>query len=416
MIKMSRRTMLISGSTALMLPILESNVAAFGKLAASAPPIPKRLVFLPMGYGVNQANWFPSTQQEGTEYDLPPLLESFQDLKSDFSIIQNLSNRHKAGPHGGSTNWLTCGKTKGNHSVSCDQVAAEVLGRETRHSSLALAGGSSRVDGHGGYVSWGDDGKPVGLHRKMSSVYTNLFGSGIKTEEMQAKLSLEQSSLDAILGNAKRLNNQISSSDRQRVDEYFTSIRNIEKRLVKAQAWLNSPLPKAPYPKPSKLTGKEEIEVMLDMMRIAMQSDSTRVMTYMLPTQNILREIRTRLNPHRMSHQANGDIHQERDRMLAELVSDFVRKLKETKEADGSSLLDHSLVAYGSAIRSGHTQANGPTLLAGHGGGGLKQGQNIVFKKNTPLSNLWLSVLRHVGVNTEQFADSQRVITEMGFE
>ena len=102
--------------------------------------------------------------------------------------------------------------------------------------------------------------------------------------------------------------------------------------------------------------------------------------------------------------------------MLSELTSGFIRSLKETKEADGSSLLDHSLIAYGSVLRQGHGQSNGPTLLAGHGGGGLKQGQNLVYKKNTPLSDLWLSVLRHVGVKQNKFADSQRVMTEMGFK
>ena len=102
---------------------------------------------------------------------------------------------------------------------------------------------------------------------------------------------------------------------------------------------------------------------------------------------------------------------------FAELVSGFVRKLKNTKEADGSSLLDHSLIAYGSSIRGGHATGDVPLLLAGHGGGGLKQGQNVVYQsKVTPLANLWLSMLRHVGVNTSQFANSKRVLTELGFK
>ena len=414
--------MLMSGSTALMLPILESN--AVGKMKTAAAPIPKRLVFLPMGYGVNAQNWFPSVKQTGTEYELPPLLQPFKDLKSDFSIIQNLSNRHKAAPHGGTTNWLTCANLKKGNSVSCDQLAAEVLGKDTRHSSLAIAGGNQRVDGHGdgaGYASWGRNGKPVGLYRQMKDVYATLFGTGGKAAEIQANLARQKSGLDAILGNAKRLNREISASDRHRVDEYFTSIRNVEQRLTKAQDWVDTPYPKAPFPMPGRLSGKEEIEIMLELMRIAMQSDSTRVMTYMLPTQNILRELNSKSNPHRMSHKGSGvldpaAIHQQRDLMLSELTSGFIRSLKETKEADGSSLLDHSLIAYGSVLRQGHGQSNGPTLLAGHGGGGLKQGQNLVYKKNTPLSDLWLSVLRHVGVKQNKFADSQHVMTEMGFK
>ena len=161
---------------------------------------------------------------------------------------------------------------------------------------------------------------------------------------------------------------------------------------------------------------------MLDMMVAAIQTDSTRVLTYMMPTNLVLQTLNARPNPHQMSHRASGELdpkapHQQRDRMLAELVSGFVRKLKNTKEADGSSLLDHSLIAYGSSIRGGHATGDVPLLLAGHGGGGLKQGQNVVYQsKVTPLANLWLSMLRHVGVNTSQFANSKRVLTELGFK
>ncbi|EMI52720.1 DUF1552 domain-containing protein [Rhodopirellula sallentina] len=417
----NRRRMLLSGATALMLPNLESTATA----APSSSAIPKRLVFLTMGYGVNAANWFPPSNQTGTDYRLPPLLKSFADLKSDFSIIQNLTNRSMPNPHAGSQNFLTCadlGKDNERNTVSVDQLAAKVLGENTRHSSLAIAGAPQRADGHGSYASWGPDGKPVGLYRKLTDVYAALFGTGGKAHEIQAKLARQQSGLDAILGNAKRLNGQISTSDRHRVDEYFTSIRNIERRLSKAQDWIQTPYPDAPFPSPSdRIGGNDEIELVLDMMVTAMQSDSTRVMTYMMPTGRVLQALNSRLNPHKMSHRASGEldpeaIHQRRDRMLAELVSGFLRKLKNTKEADGSSLLDHSLIAYGSTLRQGHNATNLPMLLAGHGGGGLKQGQNVVYQPNqTPLANLWLSMLRHVGANTTQFANSNRILTEMGF-
>lgn len=420
--RIDRRRLLAAGATALTLPNLESNVVA---APGSSPRIPKRLVFLPMGYGVNGENWFPSTDQVGTQYDLPPLLESFADLKADFSIIQNLTNQRMANPHAGSQNFLSCanlGKEGGGNSVSCDQLAAKVLGQDTRHNSLAIAGGRWRVDGHGTYASWSSDGKPVGTYEKMSDVYTALFGTGGKAADVLAKLQRQQSSLDAILGNAKRLNGEISSTDRHRIDEYFTSIRNIETRLSKAKDWVERPYPDAPFPRPrDRVGGREEIKLMLDMMVVAMQSDSTRVISYMLPTLRVLESLNTRTNPHKMSHTGSGEldpksVHQQRDRMLAELVSGFVRKLKNTKEADGSSLLDHSLVAYGSTLRQGHGTSNVPLLLAGHGGGGLTQGQNIVYKpKVTPLANLWLSMLRHVGVETNQFANSNQVLDEIGF-
>jgi len=159
----------------------------------------------------------------------------------------------------------------------------------------------------------------------------------------------------------------------------------------------------------------------LDLMLVAMQSDSTRVMTYMLPTGGVLKGLKSKLNPHKMSHFGPGkpdiwELQKQRDLVFSELVAGFLKKLKATKERDGSSLLDHSLVAYGSCLRKGHNLKNGPLLLAGHGGGGLKQGQNLVFKENsTPLSNLWLSMIRHVGVKQNKFADSKRVLKEVGF-
>lgn len=143
-----------------------------------------------------------------------------------------------------------------------------------------------------------------------------------------------------------------------------------------------------------------------------MQSDSTRVLTYLLKTPG---------NAHRMSHKARGEwnkgaltTHQRRDLMFSEAVSKFLIKLKNTKEADGNSLLDHSLVAYGTGLRSGHGYGSGPMILAGRGGGGVKQGQNIVTDK-VPLGNVWLSMLRHIGYTEKQFGNSDGVISEMGF-
>jgi len=157
------------------------------------------------------------------------------------------------------------------------------------------------------------------------------------------------------------------------------------------------------------------------MMIAAMKSDSTRVMTYMLPTGLILSMMESKLNSHRMSHGSKGEWdsanptdHQQRDLMLSEMVSGFIKKLKDTKEADGSSLLDHSLLVYGTCLRQGHVISNGPLIMAGHGGGGLNQGQNIDMK-NAPLANLWLSILRHIGGQQESFANSTGPITQLGF-
>ena len=250
-----------------------------------------------------------------------------------------------------------------------------------------------------------------------------MFGtSGMSNEEIRARLLLKKSSLDALIGNAKRLNNQISAADRNRIDEYFTTIRSIENRLTKAEEWINEPYPDAPSPPPRTVGGRAELELTFDLMVTALQSDSSRVLTYMMPTQAILKHLKSKLNPHKMSHFGPGkpdtqEIQKQRDLIFSKLVTDFLKKLKAPKEHNGSSILDHSLVAYGSCLRKNHNLNYGPMILAGHGGGGLKQGQNLVYKSNsTPLSNLWLSMIRHVGAKDEQFSDSSGVLSEIGFK
>lgn len=415
---------LLGGSGGLMAASNSASIPSAAAVAASttASGIPKRLVFLPMGYGVNAENWFPSVDQPGADYDLPPLVKGFEDVKSDISFIQNLKCARIPGPHAGTSNFLTCNPstvfkdTNFKNTVSCDQLAAEVLGKDTRYRYLAM-GNVTRADGHGALASYGRDGKPVGAHRSMVDLYKSLFGAGGRSEDIRAKLAREESSLDALLSDAKKLNRQVGVEDRDRIDEYFTSIRNIEMRLSKAQEWADTPFPDAPFGY-SKVEsgGKHDIELVFDMMVAAMLTDSTRVLSYMLPTTAVLS-----LHPHRMSHQASGayDLskpHQQRDKALSDLVAGFIKKLKATKEVDGTSLLDNSLVAYGSCLRKGHQVSNGPMILAGHGGGGLKQGQNLVLPENSvPLANLWLSMNRHVGVPQNEFANSDGVIKEMGF-
>jgi len=426
--KLSRRSVLKSSTATLLLPILEANAAPVFA-AASSKKIPQRLVFLSMGFGVNAQNWFPSTSQLGSDYELPSLLESFSDLKEDFSIIQGLRNAHIFNAHASSTNFLTSVNPRNDkgqfaNAVSCDQIAAELLGQHTRHSSLAVGPSISNNDGHGGrfgYASWNRQGKPLGVYRKLHELYGALFGTGGSIEELIAQLEHQKSSLDLLMRDAKRLSFQISANDKDRVDEYFTTIRSIEKRLARAREWTKVPYPEAPFDDPAAgLKGVEELEIAMDLLLAAIQSDSTRVLTYMLPVGTLLRGLGARVNAHQMSHKGSGGLdpknpHQMRDRALAEQTSRFVRKLKETKEYDGSSLLDHSLVAFGSGLRQGHSKTNVPMLLAGHGGGGLKQGQNLLYPTKTPIANLWLSMIRHVGVLDTKFADSKGVLKEMGF-
>jgi len=408
-----------------MLPILEANIApAFARGITGS--IPQRLGWILMGYGVNPGLWFPTGN--GSNYKLPTSTASFEDLKSDVSFLQGMSAGPMHNPHCASASFLTGANTKAKskdgvvftNTVSCDQLAADSLGKDTRHASLAIGVDLTKHkgrDGHGdrfAYASWAQDGKPVGTYRKIIDIYTALFGHGDNPEQMQHRLARKKSSLDLLRNDAKRLNHKISSEDRSRVDEYFTSIRNIEKKLERSAEWADKQGPATDISAPDEtLDGRAEIEVTFDLLHAAFQSDSTRVMTYMMPSAGLLREMGTKLGPHKMSHGVGGSPHRTRDKWLAEQVARFIRKLKETKEADGSSLLDHSLIAYGSSLRSTHNRKNIPLLLAGHGGGGLKQGQNI--NTGGSVNNVWLSMLRQSGVQTDSFSGGNKVIKEMGF-
>ena len=203
MSKLSRRTFLKSTSATIMLPLLDANVDAIPKSYRDSA-IPKRLVFLPMGYGVVADIWFPKENKTTSNYKLTPSLKPFQDIKSDISILQNLTNKHSAGPHSASANFLTTANVKGSglgfeNTISCDQVAANLIGNDTRHTSLAIAGKINANDGHGGpkgYASWNYEGQPVGTYRTLTSVYAALFGDKNQSEdEVRAMLARKKSCL-----------------------------------------------------------------------------------------------------------------------------------------------------------------------------------------------------------------------------
>ena len=376
--------------------------------------IPKRLGFLCMGYGVSKTGWFPSSF--GENYELPYLVQPFEPVKDDITFLQNM---HVGGrpknPHGATQSFLM-GEANTTTGGSVDMTAAALIGRDTRLDHIAY-GRLGRADGHGTLPSYNLDGGKAGAYSSEVKLYEALFGDGNNSKIVLDRLRREQSSLDAVIEDAKRLARQVGVEDRDRIDEYFTSIRNIEKRLSKAQQHIENALAGAPFPKSQLEKKGKSLDNILDMMLVAMQSDSTRVFTYTLPTQVVIG-----YHPHRMSHKASGPLvegklthHQVRDLAFSKSVARFLTKLKETKEGDGKSLLDHSLIAYGTTLRSGHTYGNPPFILAGQGGGGVNQGKNL-NAKGYGTGDVWLSMLRHVGVEARSFGKaSGKPIRQMGF-
>lgn len=423
----TRRHFLRGTGALIALPALESiGFRQFASAASSKPSTPaKRAVFLGMGFGVTKETWFPDQKQTGAGYELPQGLAPLARHKSDFTVVQGCSNQYSNDAHWGSTFWLTGanryavpGQSMAN-SISVDQVIARQLGQDTRFSSIQLNSGDRNGSGHGPGLSlaWDQRGKPVAGSNDPVQMFHKLFSpDNMPLAQRQKVIAEKRSVLDAVLTDAKRLQKGLSKNDTDKLDEYFQGIRDIETRLNKDEEWLNVPKVKAPIdePKPG-LKGKDEIEVMYNLIVAALQTDSTRVMSYRLPGQSLLQSLGAKLSAHNVSHYQPGermDASQARDKTHSELLAGLIDKLKATKETDGSSLYDHTALAFGSNISSIHYLDNCPTILAG-GGANLKMGEHIVLSKDTPLCNVWLTMLHGMGIEAERHGDSSGVVKKL---
>jgi hypothetical protein len=424
----TRRHFLQSSTALIALPAFES--LGFRRFASAAVPVtpPKRLVFLGFGWGITTESWFPDIKQPGADYTLPEGLQPLARHKADFSVVQGLWNKYSNDGHWGSTMWLSGANRYGepgqnfHNSISADQVAAAKLGLDTRFASLQLNGSeNAESSGHGPGLSmaWDVSGKPIGGHKGPVEAYHRLFSKDTTPiEQQKAMLAQKRSVLDTVLENARALQRGLGKTDQGKLDEYFQGIRDIETRLSKDEQWIGVAQPKAPVPEPQAgLAGREEIKIMYDIMLAAMQTDSTRVLTYRQPVSTLLTSIGIKVAPHDMSHYHTTlgeklEASKQRDLTQSDLLAGLIDKLKATKEADGSRLFDHVALAYGSNIRTEHNLDNCPTLLTG-GGAGIKLGHNIVAPKDTPLCNTWLTLLNGIGVQAERHGDSSGVLKEL---
>jgi hypothetical protein len=383
------------------------------------------MVFLGFGWGVTNETWFPDPKRTGADWELSEGLRPLAKHQSDLTVVQGCSNKFTNEAHWGSTFWLTGANRYAepgqsfHNSVSADQVAAAHLGKETRFASVQLNSPDVANSGHGPGLSlaWDARGKPMaGLENPVATFHRLFSDEKTPLSERQAMLSQRRSVLDAARTDAKRMQQGLSKADTDKLDEYFQSIRDIELRLAKDEQWLTVPKVKPPVtePKPG-LGGKEEIRVMYDLIVAALQTDSTRVITYRQPVGTLLQSLDLKIAPHDMSHYLPGDrmeASKKRDATQSQLLSGLLDKLKSVQESDGSRLFDHTSVVYGSNIRSIHFLDNCPTLLSG-GGSSIKLGQHVVLPKDTPLANVWLTLLQGIGIDTERHGDSTGPIREL---
>jgi hypothetical protein len=420
----NRRHFLRSTGTLIALPALESiGFKAFAASKVATPP--KRMVFLGFGWGVTNETWFPDKTKVGADWQISEGLKPLARHQKDITVVQGCTNKFANEAHWGSTFWLTGANRYAepgqsfHNSISADQVAAAHLGKETRFASIQLNSPDVQNSGHGPGLSmaWDMRGKPMaGLENPVAAFHRLFSDDTTPLSQRQAMLAQKRSVLDAVLEDAKRVQNGLTKTDIDKLDEYYQSIRDIEVRLGKDEQWLSVPKSKPPISEPTPgLAGKAEIEVMYDLIVAALQTDSTRVLTYRQPVGTLLQSLGTKVAPHDMSHYSPGDrmaASQKRDTTQSELLAGLIDKLKATKEADGTTLFDHIALAYGSNIRTIHYLDNCPTVLTG-GAANLILGHHLVLPKDTPLCNVWLTMLKGLGIQAERHGDSTGVVKEL---
>lgn len=405
----SRRTFLRGTGVALGLPFLD----AMARTPVSAvPQTRRRMVAVNLGLGLHAPNIVPQTS--GRDYELTPYLQVLKEFRQQFTFISGSSHPEVGGGHQSGKSFLTAAKHPNSagfkNSISLDQFAAERLGSETRYSSLALS-----ISGPG--LSWSRSGVEIPAETRPSQVFNRLFLEGKPSDKKRQIQRLQdgQSVLDVVAAEAGRMQRQLGSRDRAKMEQYLEAVREAERRLVKARAWEQKPKPAVQVQPPRDELDRakmiERIGLMYDMMHLAIETDSTRFITFFDTGMNAVPAIKgVDTDYHMLSHHAKdpSKIAQltivETEVMAA--LSRFLGKLSNSTEGE-ASLLDKTMVLFGSNLgnASSHDTKNMPILLAG---GGFRHGQHLAFDKqnNYPLPKLYVSMLQRLGLETDQFASS----------
>jgi hypothetical protein len=442
---LSRRTVLRGFGTALTLPLLDAMTggvaraatAALGKSAAANPASPTRVAWFFIPNGVNMPYWTPA--KAGAIGELPPTLAALEPVKNYLTSFSGLTldnGRAKGdgpGDHARSAASFLTGahpyKTAGANiklGVSVDQAIAQQIGNRTRLPSLEI--GLDRGDRAGncdsGYacayvanISWRSDTTPMPKEMNPAPLFDRLFGTGDKesVEARHKREKYQKSILDFVADDAKRLSAELGKSDQHKLDEYQTSLREIEQRIDRQRLDEQS-LPKPDMARPDGVPGNmaEHMKLMCDLLWLAWRTDSTRVATVMVARDGSNRSypwLGVKEGHHAVSHHQN-----QADKIAAirkidafhvTLFADFIKRLKETPEGNGN-MLDNSLIMLGSGLGDGnrHNHDDLPIITLGKGGGVLTPGRHLQYARNTPLCNLYLTMMDSMGVKHDRFADS----------
>lgn len=410
----SRRRFLRGTGVALALPFLESMQAPFAR--AADVPVPRRMFCICNNLGVLPGPFFPT--DAGRDYTPSPYLKLLQEHRADFTVLSGVSHPFVDGGHPSDIAFLTAAPHPASSSfrntISLDQLVAERIGTMTRFPSLTLA-----VNGGRG-LSWTRTGVAIPPEGQASRVFNQLFLQGSPTEiEAQVReLDTGRSILDVVAGQAKDLQRNLGARDRGRLDQYFSSVRDLENRLQESRGWANKPKPKVKVGPPTDPASPAQymarVQIMYDLARLAFETDSTRAITLMLnsvgtPVVQIAGATITD-SYHNLSHHGLAEEKLAQLRVIDEwhmrLLADLFKGLKSARE-DGATLLERTMVLYGSNLgdANAHSTTNLPTLIAG---GGFRHGQHLAFDRgrNYPLPNLFVSMLQRLGIEESGFGPS----------
>ncbi len=412
--QISRRKFLRGVGVTLTLPLLDAMRPRVFAAEAKAGP-PRRMLCIDATLGLHADNLFP--KQTGRDYEMTPYLKVIEEFRNDFTIFSGLSHPEVDGSHSSVASFLTAAPHPAaasfKNTISLDQLALEKLVPDTRFTSLQLTSGKG-----GKGLSYSRSGVMIPADDSPAKLFRRLFINGTPDEvqtQMQ-RLKQGESVLDTVLGEARKLQSEIGPRDREKLDQYFTSVREVEKRLHKSEEWAQRPKPvvdaKPPVdiPNPADVVGRTR--AMFSLIRLALQTDSTRLITMNLEGHNLVPPIEgISVDWHNLSHHGQDTdklaqlriIELEQMKLLATLLGE----LRQSRE-EGGTLLDRTAVLFGSNLgnASSHDTKNMPVIVAG---GGFKHGQYLAYDRenNAPLCNLYVAMLRQLGLDVSGFASSK---------
>ena len=430
---LSRRTVLRGLGVAVSLPLLDAMIPAGVALANTAAAPKPRVGFTYFPHGAIQARWQPT--ETGSSFELPQILKPFEPFKQHMTVVSGL--RNKAGespsPHAIiAGTWLGCVhppmSQQPNAGVSADQVAAKYIGQDTTLPSIELAGegGGGACDpqfgcSYSGTIAFRTPSQPLPMENNPRKAFYRLFGQGDNASERHEIVEETGSILDMVTASAADLKRQLGTSDKRMVDDYLDSVRELERRVAKQKEKESSglKLPDAP-------TGVQEdfgkvLDTMFEMQVLAYQANVTRVTTFMMAKEVSMRtynQIGVSDAFHPLSHHQNDPAKLDRLAKVqtyhSEAYARFLKRMATTQDGDGT-LLDHSILVFGSNMSNSDMHNNDPLPIAvfGHGYGKIKGGQHLHYPQDTPLANLWLTLLQRAGIPVETHGISTGVLSEV---